>query len=76
MIRWNQWGKYAIVSVPYPKIEIDRVIKLKGYSISKVFDGTSPTYILWRLPSTWLGKFENLEGAKAKAEELEKLSTE
>jgi hypothetical protein len=32
-------------------------------------------YILWELPSTWIGKFENVEGAKLKAEELKKLST-
>lgn len=73
-IKWYSWGKYAIVSVPYPKNDIDRVIKLKGYSISKVFDGPSPMYILWELPSTWIGKFENVEGAKLKAEELKKAS--
>jgi hypothetical protein len=72
LIKWWPWGKYAIVSVPYPKNDIDRVIKLKGYSISKVYDGPSPSYILWELPSTWIGKFENVEGAKLKAEELKK----
>ena len=69
-IKWWPWGKYAIVSVPYPKNDVDRVIKLKGYSISKVYDGTVATYIAWELPSTWLGKFNTVDEAKGFIEKI------
>jgi hypothetical protein len=73
-MQWHSWSKYAIVNFKYKTGDVDKVIRMKGYAISKVFDGPSPTYILWELPSTWIGKFENVEGAKLKAEELKKAS--
>lgn len=75
MITWRAWSKYAIVSFPYVQKEIDRVIRQKGYSISKSIVNDSVLYELWELPSTWLGKFKTVDGAKQKAEELKKLST-
>lgn len=74
MSSWFPWGKYAIVNFKYKTGDVDKVIRMKGYAISKVFDGPSPIYILWELPSRWIGKFENVEGAKLKAAELVKAS--
>jgi hypothetical protein len=70
MNRWYPWGAYAIVNFKYKAGDVDKVIRMKGYAISKVYDKASFTYILWELPSKWIGKFQNLDEAKMKVEEL------
>lgn len=69
-MKWFPWGAYAIVNFKYKAGDVDKVIRMKGYAISKVYDKTSFTYILWELPSTWIGKFQNVDEAKKKVEEL------
>lgn len=39
---------------------------MNGYSISKAYVEGVPVYELWKLPNTWLGKFETSEKAKEK----------
>lgn len=52
-MKWESWGKYAK--------------KSKKYSICKVFIHDAPIYELWKLPNTFLGKYETYEQAKISA---------
>ena len=52
-MKWESWGKYA---------------KKSGkYSICKIILNGKPIYELWKLPKTFLGKYENYEQAKISA---------
>lgn len=68
--RWYKWGEYAIVNVPYAAKEYDKVYKMNGYSISKAYVEGVPVYELWKLPHTWLGKFDTAEKAKDKLHDI------
>jgi hypothetical protein len=66
-MKWYAWGKYAIVNFKYAAGDVDKVIRMKGYAISKAphFEGGT-IYTAWKLPSLMLGNFNNLDDAKRK----------
>ena len=64
--KWYKWGDYAIVNIPYAAKQYDKVHMMNGYSISKTSIEGVYIYELWKLPNTWLGKFETAEKAKEK----------
>jgi hypothetical protein len=70
MNRWYPWGAYAIVNFKYKAGDVDKVIRMKGYAISKSprLEGGN-IYQVWMLPSLLLGKFDDVESAKAKVEQ-------
>lgn len=75
MITWRAWSKYAIVSFPYVQKEIDRVIRQKGYSISKAIVEGEVIYECWKLPDIHMGKFKGVDEAKNYVEGLVKLES-
>jgi len=66
-MKWYPWGAYAIVNFKYKEGDVDKVIRMKGYAISKSpgLEGGN-IYQAWMLPSLLLGKFDDVEKAKAK----------
>lgn len=70
-IRWFPWGAYAIVNFKYKPGDVDKVIRMKGYAISKSprLEGGN-VYQVWKLPSELLAKFNVVEDAKKYVEGL------
>ena len=66
-MKWYAWGDYAIVNFKYNAGDVDKVIRMKGYAISKAprLEGGN-IYQAWYLPSLLLGTFQDVEKAKEK----------
>lgn len=63
-IKWYQWGKQAIVSVPHTKHDADKIIRKPGYSISKATVSGKIIYECWKLPDIHMGLFDTANDAK------------
>jgi hypothetical protein len=65
-MKWYPWGAYAIVNFKYKAGDVDKVIRMKGYAISKSprLEGGN-IYQAWQLPSLLLGTFQDVDQAKA-----------
>ena len=60
-MKWYTWGDYAIVNFKYNAGDVDKVIRMKGYAISKAprLEGGN-IYQAGLLRSLLLGSFDNV----------------
>lgn len=69
-MKWYAWGDYAIVNFKYSHLQLDKVIKMEGYSISKCLVQGVYVYTLFKLPSTIIGHYNNASDAKEKCQSI------